>query len=181
MDKDQRHKLTCLIEEGEDLDEIRRIVENNPGTLTQDYGCGTWLQIAAADEHPAVVDLLLQLGSDVNQVCQYKGVSGGTTALTNAVIWGEIENCKLLLKNGAVPNDDVRVLIKAINSAPSDKVLDLVKLLHQYGSDIHRVYQNHQTGKLMNALSEAQGKPELVDYLTQNGCRLPDKSDGDPS
>ena len=178
MDKKTQHELICLIEEGKDLEAIKRIVESHPGTLNEDYGCGTWLKNAAANPHLDVVKLLIELGSDVNYECFFKGVTGGTTALTNAIIWGQVENAKYLLEHGAIPNDDHRIMLNAINSAPKDKRLEFVKLLYEHGSDVHRIYIHRATNKKMNALGEAQGNPEIVSYLEGLGCKLPDQEAG---
>ena len=178
MDEKTQDELLHLIEEGKDLEAIKRIVESHPGTLNEDYGCGTWLENAAADPNLDVVKLLVELGSDVNHVCFLEGVTGGTTALSNAIIWGMVDNAKYLLANSAVPNDEYRVMLTAINSAPREKRLEFVKLLHEHGSDVHRTYIHRATNKKMNALGEAQGNPEIVSYLENLGCKLPDQKAG---
>ena len=175
MDEKTQDELLHLIEEGKDLEAIKRIVESHPGTLNEDYGCGTWLKNAAADPYLDVVKLLVELGSDVNHVCYFEGVTGGTTALTAAIIYGQVENAKFLVEAGAVPNDEHRIMLTAINSAPREKRLEFVKLLHEHGSDVHRTYIHRATNKKMNALGEAQGNPEIVAYLEGLGCKLPDQ------
>ena len=53
--------------------------------------------------------------------------------------------------------------------------LEMVKLLEQYGADLHTVYTNELTGQPMNALGEAVGwdKEDVAEYLRSKGCVMP--------
>ena len=56
---------------------------------------------------------------------------------------------------------------------------DLIKLLEQYGTDLHRVFVNHYTGRPMNALSTAidWGMDDVAEYLRSKGAVLPPEKD----
>ncbi len=180
MDKKMHHRLTCLIEDGGDLNEIRRILEDHREEINQCYGTNSWLRIAAAEGQVEVVKLLLDMGADPNKVCFLEAVRTGLTALCSAVTAKQVGVLKFLLENGAVPNDETRVMLKASHSDSEETALEMVKLLHEHGSNIHRIYINEYNGKKMNALSHAQGYPKLEAYLKGLGCKLPEESEGEP-
>jgi len=81
---------------------------------------------------------------------------------------------KVLLQHGADPNLG-RIIISTITGS-SPHSLEMVKLLDEYGVDLHRTLVNEYTGEPMNALSTAidWGNDDVVEYLRSKGCVLPE-------
>ena len=62
--------------------------------------------------------------------------------------------------------------------------LEMIRLLDQYGADLHEVFVNEYNGEHVNALSMSvsYGLDEVADYLRSRGCELPVQPgrDGNP-
>jgi hypothetical protein len=80
------------------------------------YGDTTLIQ-AAAERTPSMVSLLLEAGSEVNEINDR-----GRSALMEAALWGRIENIDLLLQHGAKKDLRDRAGFQALDLAlPNDK------------------------------------------------------------
>lgn len=80
----------------------------------------TALHFAAAEMHPRIIELLLEKGADPN----VRDVEGGTP-LSEAALWGRLENVEILLNHGANPllaclRDGQRV--RAVDFAKNEEV-----------------------------------------------------------
>jgi len=117
-----------------------------------------------------MVQMLLDLGADIHRQASN---SSRSCALTMALDADDPATVALLLKHGADPNCD-RTLVSAI-TAPKKHALEMVKLLEQYGADLHRDVLNEYTDQPMNALSTALdwGQDDVADYLRSKGVKLP--------
>lgn len=182
----------------DDVERTRRLLADHPALLHVSHRGYTWLQRAASSGNLPMVELLINLGCDVNADCGYlamaealgeKGYnlkSGGVadwlkdfhtevTALQSAISKNNLDIVKLLLEHRANPNKG-RILIGAI-AGSSEHSLEKVKLFEQYGADLHRVFVNELTEpkEPMNALSTAiaWGKVDVAEYLRFKGAVLP--------
>jgi len=133
---------------------------------------GPWLHRASSQPDVDVVKYLLGLGCDI------RGLDiQGNQPLLDAVSFDQPQNVKLLLEHGAAPDpEDSRNVIAAV-VGDNQHGLEIIKLLEQYGADIHRVFEHEIAKKKINALSEAiaWGKDDVVEYLKSRGAVLPDQ------
>lgn len=136
------------------------------------YGGLTWLHEAIQAKRHRVAELLLELGLDVNAGLVH---SPWSTPLFFAIVEDDPKMVELLLSNGANPNiEKVDLLMQACTERKQHSI-EVVKLLDQYGAELHRVHIN---GKVtLNPLSRAKlaGKQDVVDYLRSRGCVMPDE------
>ena len=95
----------------------------------------SWLHVAAGYGSTEMIQMLLDMGLDVNTA----DAKTGTTALGNAIGDERIEAARYLLTHGADPNLD-RTLIGAINVKSENLALEFVKLLVEHGADVNRVF-----------------------------------------
>lgn len=150
--------------------EVEALLNSNPHMIRHDYGQGTWLHLAARRTNLEITNVLLQLGCDATQyaIDRFYG-----TSLQVAIARGSEPIARRLLENGAEPNVD-NVIIAAI-VGPKANSLDLVKLLTQYGADIHKEYVHESLQQIMNPLSNAiaWGKKDVAEYLKSLGARVP--------
>jgi len=162
------------VEQG-DCGRVRELFAEHPDQLAySSYGAGSWMHIAASAGQVAVIDVLLELGCDVNvQTIN----SSRNTALFDALHKDDPATVAALLERGADPHHG-RPVITAI-TGPNRHSLELVKLLEQYGADLHRVFPFGEDDGKVNALSMAMdwGKEDVVEYLQSKGCVLPEESE----
>jgi hypothetical protein len=117
---------------------------------------------------------LLDMGVDVDQGKDY---APNENALFSALVRDDVEMVRLLLEHGANARLD-NAVIDAI-TGPNPHAIELVKLLEQYGADLHEVFTNELADEPMNALSTAidWGQDEVAEYLRSKGCVLPEGSE----
>ena len=126
----------------------------------------TWIKVPARSGNIAMMQLLLDLGFNVNALSGKEQSS----ALVNAVSQGHYEMAELLLRNGANPNLD-RPLISALNINSADTKMAFVKLLVEQGCDVNRLYDLYgDASKGFTALDWTKD-PEVVAYLRSKGAK----------
>jgi hypothetical protein len=170
-----KEKLTAVywaIANG-DLEETRRLFADQPCLLdplplTEE----PWVMLAVGYRQTAIVDFLLEIGCDVN--ADDHRSKPPRTALHAAISNDDLILVSLLLEHGANPNKGQ--VLSAV-SGNRQYSLEMLKLLEQYGADLHRVFANEQTDSRepINALSWAiaWGREDIAGYLRSKGAVLP--------
>jgi ankyrin repeat protein len=154
-----------------DVQQVRDMFAKHPEMVRHEYGGGTWLHIAAHRDSVKMIEMLISHGCNVNAEKEFRTRD---TPLDYAIMEDNPETVRILLEHGASLNHG-REVIGALTGTKLN-CLAVVKLLEQYGADLHRVFNNEMTGRPMNALSEAivWGKQDVVDYLRSKGAVLPE-------
>jgi ankyrin repeat protein len=154
-----------------DAPRVRKLLEQHPEFLNHYYNNAlTFLIIACQAQHQEVVQVLLDLGCEVDKG---KRRNPEETPLFCALGRDNPQIARLLLQRGANPNGNGHVITAIVG--PKKHSLELVKLLEKHGADLHAVDVNDFSGKPMNALTSAidWGKQDVADYLESKGCVLP--------
>ena len=122
-----------------DLDQVRRLLEQDPGLANRPspyvtyYACsGTPLRNAAAGGHLAIVRLLLEHGADPN--LPEEGIAPQGHALHAAVCNGHAEIVRVLLEHGAHPNVPVDSSADTLSAALARGDQPMVDLLCSHGA-----------------------------------------------
>jgi hypothetical protein len=128
----ESRKLDRAMDEG-DVDEVRKLVEEDPTLLETPHAGFLPIHTAAFQENdPAMIEVLLSLGSDVNARDEL-----GKTPLHIASQQGNVENAVALISNGASIDalDDERFspLLTACSFA-DDRTEQMVDLLIRHGA-----------------------------------------------
>lgn len=172
-------KLMMAMLKNADLQGIKEAVEKDPGLISRGWRNGTSPWIFSAMLFPnyeMTVPLLLGLGADIDAT--QKG-TGNISAISLATAESDIDKLRFLLEHGAKPTK-ARAVRGAV-VAMKDQ-LEMVKLLDQYGADIHEVGEGGFSGRYANPLSLAKnyGLDDVVEYLESRGCMLPPGDDEEP-
>lgn len=134
----------------------------------------TWIVVPARSGNIAMMQLLLDLGFNVNALSGKEQSS----ALIHAVSTGHYDMAEFLLRNGADPNLS-RPLISALNISSADKKLAFVKLLVENGCDVNRLYDLYgDISKGFTALDWTKD-PEIVAYLKSKGAKKASELSGE--
>lgn len=163
-------RISDVIREG-DVKSMRELFAAYPQMLHRGCrdGADSWLSDAAYAHRMDMAQALLDMGVDVNQGKYY---AHDENALFSALVVDDPQMLRLLLEHGANAKQ-----YKSVIGAITNKkhALEMVKLLEQYGADLHEVFMNELTNTPMNALSTAidWGQEEVADYLRSKGCVLP--------
>lgn len=173
MNSDLQRSIRDTIRSG-NVEKVRAMLQEHPDLINPANPSLTWMEVAAYSESVAaagglqMILMLIDLGCDIN-------ASGLTqlSPLSSIVSEGNINVARCLLENGADPNLN-RAVISAVNDGKRNS-LELLKLLEQYGADLHRCFPLGNTGKEINALSMAMlyKKQDVVEYLKSKGAQLP--------
>lgn len=171
MNEDLVSQMCDAVDNG-DADQARQLLTRHPCLLHHDHGVGTWLHAAAHDGSVPMVRMLVEMGCKVNAVADN---SSARVPLENAILADSVPVTRFLLEHGADPNYG-RMVIGAI-VGQKENSLELVKLLEEYGADLHKVFVNEQINQPMNALSAALDwdKTDVADYLRSRGAVSPDR------
>lgn len=170
LDKNEL-KLSDTIRSG-NIDATRALIQARPQLLQGKYrGFFPWLTIAAQERSAPMVAFLIDYGLDVNEHEIDDDGESRNWPLVAAITQDHPGIVRLLLERGADPNVE-RAVIGAI-VGPKRNSLEMVKLLHQHGADLHQTYVNEHTGEPMTALGEAinWGKKDVAEYLRSQGCQ----------
>lgn len=159
-------RFSAAIREG-NIESAESILRTCPSLIGTEHRGNTWLHIAAHRDVEGMIRWLVEKGCDVN------AVRDRDTPISNAIARDNPRIVRVLLELGADPNYE-RKVISAISGAKKNS-LEMLKLLEQYGADIHREFVNEYTNQPMNALSTAIafGKEDVITYLHSRGAALP--------
>lgn len=163
-------KIARLIRSG-DLLNLKNTFALQPEYVQRHFrNAKSWLDMAVESNRPEIIDYLLSLGCDIN-VGRVKFPD--ETPLFSALAEDNPQLVGFLLQRGADPTRR-KMVITAITGLNTNS-LEMVKLLEQYGADVHEVYENQLTNQPMNALSAAieWGKDDVASYLRSRGAVLP--------
>ena len=172
MEREQEQSIARLIRSG-NVTELTAQFQEHPEWINPPDPFATWVQVVLNNFTNAggtrMLQFLIEQGCDVNA----RGVIK-VSPLSKSVNEGHLEAARLLLENGADPNQD-RSLIYAI-SGSAKNCLDLVQLLEHHGADLHRCFPLGSTNRQINALSMAitWGKKDVAEYLLSKGATPPD-------
>ncbi|MDI2587282.1 ankyrin repeat domain-containing protein [Psychrobacillus sp. NEAU-3TGS] len=146
-----------------DIDEVKRLIGDNPESLHSMTPFGTWLHVAAKKGHFEIVEYLIHKGIDVNT----KGDVFDASPLRVAAGAGHLEIARYLIKAGAELDVSLakrNPLFGAIYGGHKE----VVKFLVEKGIDISIRYTGENI-KDMNAYEYARefGQTEIAEYLKQ--------------
>lgn len=164
------------IEDG-DLEELRRLFRENPDEIDgyTFFGGGTYLHYAAAHSAtPAVLDLLIELGFNVNK----PGQNWGDVALCSACAEGRADLAECLLDHGSIMDVSDTATNPLFSSIvgyqphwepPRESFLDVVRLLLARGIDVTPRY----TGKRMidmdaMAFATIYGRVDIAEAIAEH-------------
>ena len=173
---DIKDQIEVLVFDG-NVEEVRKLLTARPDLINAYYSLATLLHFAAGGADMSMVEMLVELGSDVNAL---KETSTKQSVLDSAIRGGNLDIIRMLLDLGASP-DVGRPVIGAI-IGDKENSLAIVKLLEEYGADIHKVFMHHGFGELINALSTAISweKTDVVEYLRSRNAVLPEQDESRP-
>ena len=163
MDKIQMAKeIRAAIKQG-DVEKVTELIGNDMIRLNMSTPFGTWLHVASSSGNIDVVKRLVTLGMDVNK-CDG---TFNSEPINEAASGGYANIVEYLLSCGArlnVSEPEKNPLFGAIYGGH----LNVVKLLHERGIDIHVKYTGASM-KNMDALAFAQerGQKEIELFLTE--------------
>lgn len=146
-----------------DINEVKRLIDDNPEFLHSMTPFGTWLHVAAKKGHSGIVEYLIHKGIDVNT----KGDIFDASPLRVAAGAGHLEIVKYLIEAGAELDVSLakrNPLFGAIYGGHKE----VVEFLVEKGIDISIRYTG-ETIKNMNAYEYARefGQTEIAEYLKQ--------------
>ncbi|KMN45578.1 ankyrin repeat domain-containing protein [Bacillus sp. LK2] len=144
-----------------DINEVKRLIGDNPESLHSMTPFGTWLHVAAAHGHLEIVEYLINAGIDINA----QGGTFSTNALERATTKGHLEIAEYLISRNVgidISEPDRNPLFAAIYGGH----LEIVKLLVENNIDISIKYSG-DTMKDMGAYEFAieRGQTEIAEYL----------------
>jgi hypothetical protein len=157
---------------------IENASHKDPNLVDRGWRNGTlpWINFAMGrDTYRTTVPKLIELGADINLS---KGGQPYEDAISSAVNSCELEKLKFLLDHSAKPTKRHAAWNAVV--APRHQ-FEMVKLLDQYGADIHEVDEGGFSGRYANPLSLAKdyGLDDVVAYLESRGCVMPPPNNED--
>lgn len=157
-------------------DEIRKAAARDSGLVARGWRNGTvpWIKSAILfDTYRQTIPVLLELGADINASKKDQPLDD---AIKSAVTSSDVEKLRFLLEHGAKPDKPHAVWSAVV--APRNQ-LEMVKLLDQYGGDIHEVDEGGFSGRYANPLSLAKDYDleDVAQYLESRGCVMPPGDD----
>ncbi|OFD44220.1 hypothetical protein BWGOE3_32350 [Bacillus mycoides] len=144
-----------------DINEVKRVIGDNPEFLHLMTPFGTWLHVAAKKGHFGIVEYLIHKGIGINT----KGGTFDASALNLAAGAGHLEIVKYLVESGA----ELDVSLAKRNplfGAIYDGHKEVVEFLVEKGIDISIRYTGENI-KNMNAYEYAEefGQTEIATYI----------------
>src|SRR4029079_6975457 len=174
-------ELYAAIKRG-DVATVRRLLTENAHLKNvETFLNPSWLHDAAALGKGEIVELLLDLGLDINKIDK----PAETSPLIAAIGNGHVEVAELLLNRGADPNVG-RAFIAAINLEDRSIAHRLVSLLVDHGADVNRKFLWYNDPKMPQftplTWAEAKGITEIAEYLRSKGAfQPPNQSNSSPA
>lgn len=160
MDKEKINEMRKAIKNN-DLEYIKKVIENNNDLVDYVTFWGTWLHEAARYGLYDVAKLLIENGANVN----IKGGPSKVGPITNAAFKGYKNIVELLINNGAimdVSDSNTNPLFAAICNGH----MEVVKYLVENGIDLEASYD---IGSLKNVdayeCARQYGQTEIANYL----------------
>ena len=172
-------EMDDLLKSG-DIDGIKAAAQRDPNLIQRGWRDGTqpWVMAACLNgPYQMTVPLLIELGADIDAGQRDFPVEN---ALAGAIVDSNPEQAQFLLELGANPRIKPQLVWGAVVSRRNQ--LELVKLLDQFGADIHFVDQGGFSGRYANPLSLAKDYDlhNVVAYLESRGCVMPPSDDWEP-
>lgn len=167
-DRETYRRVARCFESG-DLDRFRDMIRENPRCLRNRHGGDAWLRYAAGQGDLPMVQLLVELGIDVNET-QFSPdhrshVPEG--AIQQAADFGHLEVVRWLLDQGAEINFEFkgRRRCQPLIGAATSGYLDIVKLLVERGADLDA------SGAFAVTQADVFGNFAVRDYLLSVGAQ----------
>ena len=159
--KEKIEKMTDAVTSG-DLETVKKLLEETPNLLYETTFLGSWLHRAAARGQLEVAQYLIDKGCDVNKIA---GI-GEAGPINSAILSGEYEMVKLLVKNNAI-FDTSTVLRNPLFDAISNKEFEIAKYLVDQGIDLSATYKLYNIEQNAYIYSKGYGAEELAEYILQ--------------
>jgi ankyrin repeat protein len=169
--------------------EVSRILDENPARLQADGSGVSAVRLAIYHRHPDVARLLIERGaildvfdaSAVGETEILRGLlstdrsranavaSDGFTPLGLAAFFGHADSARLLLENGADPNQAAsnETKVAPLHSAVAGGKVEIVRELLAHGADVHA---RQDLGFTALHGAAAEGSEEMVRLLLANGA-----------
>ncbi|MGR5195350.1 ankyrin repeat domain-containing protein [Vibrio rotiferianus] len=150
-----------------DLGEVEKILSGDDELLHLITPLGSWLHIATEQGQKKIVELLMELGIDVN----VKGGPSGATPLNTAAYEGNLDLLTYFLERNAmmdISEPDRNPLFAAIHAGHKS----IVELLLEAGIDT-KVKYTGESMKDMDAISFAHewGRKEIAEMISEHNRR----------
>ena len=158
-------------EQQQEIDSIKRHVNENPASIDHDDGQGTPLETAALNGYLDLAEWLVDHHASVNALDHEEG-----TVLHRAVIDDRSPHLKMLrflLSKGANVDARRKGVETPLHIAVYLGRADVVNLLLQHGADVHARNNFGQTP--MHLASFPQGYPEIVRILLAHGGSIDER------
>ncbi len=145
---------------------LRAFLSKEPQWLTYWYHGDSLLHMAAENDYPDVLAVLVELGLDVNTQCQK--VPWG--ALETSVQRGYLSSARWLLEHGAKTTYEYRGLTFCCGTlwSVASGNFEMVKLLVEHGAPVDILVDDPPRGLLTEAIGG--GYTEIADYLRSKGA-----------
>ena len=146
-----------------DVEGIKAASQRDPHLIQRGWrdGISPWVMRACLiGPYKVTVPLLIELGADIDAGQRDLPVEN---ALAGAIVDSNVEQTKFLLELGANPRIKPQLVWGAVVSRKNQ--FELVKLLDQYGADIHFVDQGGFSGRYANPLRAYPKTPERLNVM----------------
>jgi ankyrin repeat protein len=147
------------------IQEVRSVLQEGVSINVVNRHGENLLYEAMATNNPKIIKLLIDVGIDVNRICDGEDL----TPLEWAAHMGRLNMAKMLIENGAATNSMIghwSPLKAAINSQISKYKLEMVKLLVENGADI---FECDADDKTMLMYAAEQYNSNVLHFLIEKG------------
>ena len=166
-----RSKMVAAIRES-DEQFVRQAFRKHPEMLDPETG-DFWLHTAVDEHLQPMIRLLAEVGCPI----EAKNLLGNT-ALGLACAQDTPETVRTLLEIGADPNLSGSYYPLTVISLSIANRIEILELLHQFGCDLHRVYDHPLGPTTVLSWALSSDDQELTDFLQAKGCQLFDDGTG---
>eukprot|EP00913_Durusdinium_trenchii_P035301 g33031.t1 len=167
----QMYRKAAVFFREDELDLFRAFIQEHPQYLFDDDGVHVWMSKAAHHGDIAKMELLVELGVDVN-ITKYPTDDPDTEpegAIQQAADFGHLEAVRWLLDHGAEINFEFKGERRCwpLVGAATRGHLEIVKLLVERGADL----EARMGGVYALSQAETYGRFEVRDYLLSLGIK----------